>query len=558
MTCTFLLELTEEVSLVAASDKHLKRRQRRQQNKQQLVPPQRQQQPARTPRKQSGSSPAGRVVEIQSPKEQRQTQMRQRSTSQNRPNWLQRLFGQKTKRPTGRIQRRVADEESVFLPRRDSKRGRSEGQNPKVTDLRSRLKNSPNRSQQDLFVLPPLVGRQSYSQTKRNGTSFPKELRERPANRRKQQKKPEQLSPLVYGTRLLILGIGLGVVVGTLLSMLTPGVQNSTAPTSAAESAQVATSPVVSSESPASPTPTNQTVLQPNQEITALKTEVAAVASQNQSLKPAIYIFDLETGGYVDLNGSSAIPSASTIKVPILVALFQDVDAGKIKLDQTLTLKPQHIASGSGNLQRKKPGGSYTTLEVATKMITISDNTATNMLIELLGGAEALNQRFQQWGLTNTVIRNRLPDGKGTNTTSPKELSLLMARVVQNDLLSPASRDRMIEIMRQTENNSLLPKGLGDDAKIAHKTGHLGSLVADVGIVDLPTGKRYTIAVLVQRSRNDQGAQVLIQKISQTAYQYFNKSANTPGNTPGMTPGMTPEITPGNTPVNSTDQKSHG
>ena len=77
-------------------------------------------------------------------------------------------------------------------------------------------------------------------------------------------------------------------------------------------------------------------------------------------------------------------------------------------------------------MQFQDPGKQFTALETATKMITISDNTATNMLIERLGGAEALNQRFREWGLTQTAIRNVLPDLEGTNTTSAKDLAYLL------------------------------------------------------------------------------------------------------------------------------------
>ena len=118
--------------------------------------------------------------------------------------------------------------------------------------------------------------------------------------------------------------------------------------------------------------------------------------------------------------------AASTIKIPILVAFFEDVDAGKIALDEMLTMKPELIATGSGNMQYQEPGKQFTALETATKMIIISDNTATNMLIERMGGSEALNARFKEWGMENTLISNSLPDLEGTNTTTPKDLASLL------------------------------------------------------------------------------------------------------------------------------------
>ena len=168
--------------------------------------------------------------------------------------------------------------------------------------------------------------------------------------------------------------------------------------------------------------------------------------------------------------------------MPILVAFFQAVDEGKVQLDQMLTLKPEHIVGGSGEMQDDTPGKKYSALEVAKKMIVVSDNTATNMMIELLGGAEVLNQHFATWGLRATVLRNKLPDLEGTNTTSPKDLINIIAQVDRGNVVSVKSRDRLFQIMRQTQNDSLLPKGLGEGSVIAHKTGNINTMLADAGM----------------------------------------------------------------------------
>jgi beta-lactamase class A len=257
-----------------------------------------------------------------------------------------------------------------------------------------------------------------------------------------------------------------------------------------------------------------------------------------------VFLVDLDTGAYLDLNGASTLPSASLIKVPVLVAFFQDVDAGKIRLDEQLTMRPEMIGTGSGDMQFQAPGTKFTALQTATQMITISDNTATNMLIARLGGPAALNQRFQSWGLTSTVIRTPLPDLQGTNTTSPKELVSLMALVNQGELMSLRSRDRLLDIMRHTVTNSLLPQGLGEGATIAHKTGDIGSLLGDVGIIDMPSGKRYILAAMVKRPFNDYRAQELIRQISRAAY----KTLSQPVAVPGSIPAQLAPSQPGNQP----------
>ncbi|WP_333355273.1 serine hydrolase [Microcoleus sp. N3A4] len=323
--------------------------------------------------------------------------------------------------------------------------------------------------------------------------------------------------PLIYATRLLILGVGIAVICGTLLSVVnavsrstvaaeeqtTPGHQNP------ADSASAA---------PAAPE-----ALQLNQELGALKTQVQVLATENPTLTVGIFLVDLDTGSYLNFNGDAAFASASTIKLPILVAFFQAVDEGKVQLDQMLTLRPEHIVGGSGEMQDDAPGKKYSALEVAKKMIVVSDNTATNMMIELLGGAEVLNQHFATWGLSTTVLRNKLPDLEGTNTTSPKDLINIIAQVDRGNLVSVKSRDRLLQIMRQTQNDSLLPKGLGEGSVIAHKTGNINTMLADAGMVDLPNGKRYLVAVMVKHPpETEKPAQTLIRDISRMSYRYLN------------------------------------
>ncbi|BAT51212.1 Penicillin-binding protein, transpeptidase [Nostoc sp. NIES-3756] len=334
---------------------------------------------------------------------------------------------------------------------------------------------------------------------------------------------------ILYGIRLLIIGVGIGAIVGTALSVLDPA--NRIAPTATTPNANNTAS------TQAQPTPNNQAAgLFLTQEITSLKNTVQELAAANPNLTPGVFLVDLETGGYVDVNGSSSSPAASTIKIPILVAFFQDVDAGKIRLDEMLTMQQEMVAGGSGNFQYKPVGTKFAALEVATKMITISDNTATNMLIARLGGMEALNERFRSWGLTTTAIRNPLPDLQGTNTTSPKELGNIMTLVSQGNLVSMRSRDQILDIMRQTERDNLLPSGLGAGARVYHKTGDIGTMLADAGLIDTPTGKRYIVAVMVQRPNNDPRAEKFISSVSRAAYQQFTQSTPTPTNTTSSIP----------------------
>lgn len=258
-------------------------------------------------------------------------------------------------------------------------------------------------------------------------------------------------------------------------------------------------------------------------EIPQLRSQVKALAARYRSLDPGLFFLDLETGNYLDFNGEKIFPAASTIKFPVLVALFQEVDAGRVKLNETLVMRRDLVTGGSGTLQYKRAGTRINLLETATKMITISDNTATNMIIDRLGGKAKLNQRFRSWGLQSTYIQNLLGDFKGTNKTSAKDLVRLSALIASNKLLTDSSHARVIGIMQRVHNTKLLPAGLGKGAVIAHKTGTLGIVLGDAGIIEMPSGKRYLAGIFVRRPFNDLKARDFINQVSRLVYGYLEQ-----------------------------------
>ncbi|MBW4656424.1 MAG: class A beta-lactamase-related serine hydrolase [Kaiparowitsia implicata GSE-PSE-MK54-09C] len=344
-----------------------------------------------------------------------------------------------------------------------------------------------------------------------------------PVPRRRPRRRPQKPpSGWVYATRLLILGVGVGAIAGTILSIWNP---KGLAPTAASSADEVSAD--LAQANPTADLMNRLTAstmaVQLGQPLVSAATPLQSLLSQAPDLNAGIFLVDLDTSHFVDVNGATAVAAASTIKIPILVAFLQDVDAGKIRLDEQLTMQQAEVAVGSGDFQDLPVGTQFSALETATKMITISDNTATNMIMTRLGGAEDLNQRFRAWGMTSTVIRNPLADLEGTNTTSARDLSVLLAAVHQGDLLSLRSRDRLFDIMRGTVSSSMLPAGISPEAQIAHKTGTISGMVGDAGIVDLPNGKRYAITVLVERPAGDGRGQELVRQVSSMVYDFFDQ-----------------------------------
>ncbi len=343
---------------------------------------------------------------------------------------------------------------------------------------------------------------------------------------------PKNWGSIVFNNvfRLTIFGVGIGTIFGSFLANIDltkpffPKVNiplvEKIAQSTTSQNQEVAPT---REKKPVAYTPevTNPDQLKFSEELTALRQKFDTLKAKYPSLDFSAFFVDLDNGAYVNYNGIAPIPAASTIKIPLLVAFLQDVDEGKVYLDEKLTMTETTRVTGSGSMQYQPVHTQFSALYTATEMIISSDNAATEMIIERLGGKDALNKRFQEWGLESTVIRNLLPDLEGTNTTSTRDLAILLAKVNQGDLLSVRSRDRLLEIMRRTKTRTLLPEGIEENAVIAHKTGDIGTYLGDAGIIDMPSGKRYIGAVIVKRPYNDVSGRLLIQDISRTAYQHF-------------------------------------
>lgn len=345
-----------------------------------------------------------------------------------------------------------------------------------------------------------------------------------------------------YLARLIIIGSGVAAIAGTILTIIDPDQNNlQSHPQSSSSVAlpsfagsvfptQVPTSTQTFSSQDNAPTSLFYRWSQESQlmrliregrELSEVKQEVQQLAASQTGLTPAMFFLNPDTGDYLNINGDRSVSAASTIKIPVLLAVFEDVDAGKIRLDESLVMRKDLVATEAGSMQYQPIGTRFSALETVEYMITISDNTATNMLIDRLGGAEKLNQRFRGWGLKQIMIRNPLPDLEGTNTVSPQDMAALMLKLTDKTFLSSSSREQALAILRQTVTNTLLPQGLDEDAQIAHKTGDIGSVVGDIGLIEMPNGQHYVAAILVQRPHNDPRAQELIRKISKLTYQTF-------------------------------------
>jgi beta-lactamase class A len=319
------------------------------------------------------------------------------------------------------------------------------------------------------------------------------------------------------------------IVLGTLSLLWLPMLVQSV-PMRVAKEPQPVSKAVFQPWTGVAPQDTLSDLVQSTGQLSELQQQISQLKSNYPSLseyETSVHILNLSDNRSVDVNEDAIFSAASIIKLPILIAFFQDVDAGKINLSETLTMTKEDIAGGSGDMQDLPPGTTLPILQVATEMITHSDNTATNLIIRRMGGLQSLNDRFKSWGLKQTRIYNLLPDLDGTNNITAKELTRVLLLLQQGKLLSPQSQAQAIEIMQSVRNRNLLAAGVGEGIAIAHKTGDIGFMLGDSGIVTLADGKQYMITALVYSSYDDGAAQNYIQTVSRLMFNYHSPSMAT-------------------------------
>lgn len=260
------------------------------------------------------------------------------------------------------------------------------------------------------------------------------------------------------------------------------------------------------------------TTLYMTDKMPVVEAKLLKLMSQYKTIDPSVFLWDYDTGKYVDINASKPYSAASIIKIPVLIRLFKSIEANQLTIYDEMYLTPYYKAEGSGDLQTKALGSKYTIDELARDMITKSDNSATNMLVSAIGGMPDVNSGIRSWGLKNTYINNWLPDIEGTNYTTARDLATMLYNLDNPGFLNINSREYIVDYMSHVENNRLVQAGLGQGALFVHKTGDIGKMLGDAGIVFTPTGKKYIIIILATRPYNSPLGKDFIQKASKLVY----------------------------------------
>ncbi|MDD5457296.1 MAG: class A beta-lactamase-related serine hydrolase [Candidatus Margulisbacteria bacterium] len=233
-----------------------------------------------------------------------------------------------------------------------------------------------------------------------------------------------------------------------------------------------------------------------------------------------IVIKDLTTGEYFSMNGNIIFNPASVIKVPVMVEAFHQVEKGKLSLDERLVLRQENKLVGSGSLQYFRCGKRFSVRRLIELMITDSDNTATNMLVNRLG-MQNINEYMRRLGLRHTVIKDPTMFCKVEgqhNITSPVDMVILLEKMYKGTLVSKAASEDMLSIMKGQRHKWGIARFLPPTVTIANKTGSLDFVRNDVGII-LDKDKPYVISIFSKHLPSNHYGSILVGSLSKVVYE---------------------------------------
>jgi beta-lactamase class A len=257
----------------------------------------------------------------------------------------------------------------------------------------------------------------------------------------------------------------------------------------------------------------------------------ARIAQAPAGTAVGIYYRGLGGPDSLALGADTRFHAASTMKVPVMIQLFRDADAGRLRLDDSLVVvnsfaslvdgSPFSVdkADDSDSSLYERVGQKVRARDLLELMITVSSNLATNNLILQVGAARA-NATAHALGADSIRVLRGVEDGKAyqagmNNTTTARDLGVLLAAIATGRAASPASCREMMAILGRQHFSEGIPAGLPAGARVYHKTGWVDKVVYhDAAVVELPDGRRYVLVVTTGKFQSDTAAYHLVADLS--------------------------------------------
>jgi serine-type D-Ala-D-Ala carboxypeptidase (penicillin-binding protein 5/6) len=257
----------------------------------------------------------------------------------------------------------------------------------------------------------------------------------------------------------------------------------------------------------------------------------------------AVAVRHLPTGEGFLHNEDRPMPTASLIKLPVMVEAYRQAEAGRLDLERMITLTEDDPVRGSGILTRHfSPGMQLSVRDAIRLMIAYSDNTATNLVLDQIG-LEATAAAMEAMGLPNTKVHAKVfrrgtsvfPERSaefGLGSTTAAEMATLLERLHRGELASEEGTQAMLEHLFACQSTDRIPRLLPRGTKVAHKTGSVSRVRTDAGIIESPSGPLIVVGLTAenadQRWSDENAACLLIARIAREAYEHFNPQPETP------------------------------
>ncbi len=237
------------------------------------------------------------------------------------------------------------------------------------------------------------------------------------------------------------------------------------------------------------------------------------------------------------LNENEKFHAASTMKVPVMIELFKQARQGKIDLKDSILLKNEFksivdgssysmdVSDDSDDVVYSQIGSKVALKDLMYSMITVSSNLATNVLIELVD-AKKVTESMRDLGATEIEVLRGVEDQKAydqglSNSTTAKDLLLIMKAIADDSAGTPEDCEAMVAILKEQQFNDVIPLYLPEEVGVAHKTGFITGVQHDAAIVYLTDGRSYVLVLLSKNLEDvDKGTDQLA-GISKTVYEYL-------------------------------------
>ncbi len=244
----------------------------------------------------------------------------------------------------------------------------------------------------------------------------------------------------------------------------------------------------------------------------ALQAEIESFVSAWPQAEIAVALIDPETGARFSIQGDRVFHAASTMKAPVLIEVYRQAEAGRFSLDDSLRVEndftsivdgsPFRIGDDSDDALYEHLGRSLPIRDLAERMITVSSNLATNLIIELVQ-ADSVQRAMEAMGARTMRVLRGVEDIKAferglNNTATASDLAVLLDAIRRNEAVSPKASEAMRDILLEQEFNEMIPAGLPGTARVAHKTGWITGIAHDAAIVYPEDAPPYVLVILTE------------------------------------------------------------